>query len=191
METKKFKKIGRPRVVDRNKVLDAAEHLLVEGGIEALTMDNVAREAGITKGGVQYCFGNKYGLMRAIINRWSDIFDVKVNAYKQGSTDPRAHIAAHIKVTREGEQTDDSRFSAMMASLVPNSEQLEESRKWYSHQIDGLDMNDPADRMARVAFIASEGAFLLRSFNLFAFTESQWQEIYDDIEKLMAPEQKD
>ncbi|MFK4825588.1 TetR/AcrR family transcriptional regulator [Paenochrobactrum sp. BZR 588] len=189
METKKFKKIGRPRVVDRNKVLDAAEHLLVEGGIEALTMDNVAREAGITKGGVQYCFGNKYGLMRAIINRWSYIFDAKVSAYKQGATDPQSHVIAHIKATRDGEQMDDSRFSAMMASLVPNSEQLEESRKWYSSQLQGLDMSNPADRMARLAFIACEGAFLLRSFNLFAFTESQWQEIYDDIEVLMKSEE--
>ncbi|MGU3576022.1 TetR/AcrR family transcriptional regulator [Brucellaceae bacterium C25G] len=174
-------------MVDRNKVLDAAEHLLVEGGIEALTMDNVASAAGITKGGVQYCFGNKYGLMRAIINRWSNIFDAKVTAYKNGATDARSHVAAHIKITRHGEQLDDSRFSAMMASLVPNSEQLEESRKWYSQQISGLDMDNHADRMARLAFIASEGAFLLRSFNLLAFNEEQWQEIYDDIEKLMEP----
>lgn len=185
METKKFKKIGRPRAVDRNKVLNAAEQLLANGGIEALTMENVARAAGITKGGVQYCFGNKYGLMRAIINRWSDIFDMKVNAYKKGSPDPRDHIAAHIKVTREGEQADASRFSAMMASLIPNSEQLEESRKWYSNQISGLNIDNPIDRMARLAFIATEGAFLLRSFNLLALTETQWQEIYDDIESLM------
>ncbi len=185
MESKRLRKIGRPRIVDRNKVLDAAERLLVEGGIEVLTMDNVAGEAGITKGGVQYCFGNKDGLVRAIIKRWNGIFDAKVTALKEGTEDPVSHIAAHIRATRSGEQTADSRFSAMIASLVPNSEQLEETRKWYRSQFISLDMSKQADRMARLAFIAGEGAFLLRSFNLLDLTEEQWQEIFDDIESLI------
>lgn len=184
METKRLRKIGRPRSVDRNRVLDAAEHLLTEGGTEALTMDNVARVAGITKGGVQYCFGNKDGLVRAIINRWGRVFDAKVRALQKHAEDPVSHIGAHIQVTRESEETDDSRFSAMIASLVPNSDQLEETRKWYASQLSGLDMSQRRDRLARLAFIACEGAFLLRSFKLLNLTDAQWQEIFDDIEEL-------
>ncbi|MGQ3294545.1 MAG: TetR/AcrR family transcriptional regulator, partial [Shinella sp.] len=60
---------GRPRSIDRDKVLDAAESIVVESGAAGLSFEAVARAAGITKGGVQYCFGTKENLIRAMIER--------------------------------------------------------------------------------------------------------------------------
>ena len=62
---------GRPRSIDRDKVLDAAEGIVAAEGAAGLTFDAVARAAGITKGGVQYCFGTKDKLIEAMIDRWS------------------------------------------------------------------------------------------------------------------------
>jgi AcrR family transcriptional regulator len=45
--------MGRYQPVDRDKVLDAAEAILRTRGIAALTIDAVAKAAGISKGGVQ------------------------------------------------------------------------------------------------------------------------------------------
>lgn len=45
-------------------------------------------------------------------------------------------------------------------------------------------MDFPAE--AILAFIANEGAFLLRSFNLFELTQEEWQAIFRDIEELLA-----
>lgn len=44
---------GRPRTIDRDKVLDAAEAIVSRVGASGLTFEAVARAAGITKGGVQ------------------------------------------------------------------------------------------------------------------------------------------
>ncbi len=71
--------MGRPRSIDRDHVLDMAEKLVAEGGLAALTMDAVAQASGVTKGGVQYCFGNKDGLLKAMIGRWGDRFDAQVD----------------------------------------------------------------------------------------------------------------
>lgn len=188
MESAKSQKTGRPRTIDRNHVLDMAERIVVEGGIPALTMDAVALAAGVTKGGVQYCFGTKDGLMKAMIARWSDAFDADVSLQQQGGDDAISHIAAHIRVTRKSDAEDDSRFAAMMASLIPNSDYLNETRSWYRKQWDGLDVSTVEGRKARLAFIANEGAFLLRSFNFFSLSEEEWQSIFDDIEALL-PEQ--
>ncbi|NKB96509.1 TetR/AcrR family transcriptional regulator [Ochrobactrum intermedium] len=183
-------KTGRPRSIDRDHVLDMAEKLVEEGGILALTMDAVAQAAGVTKGGVQYCFGNKDGLMKAMIERLGDRFDDQVAARKRHKNDAISHIAAHIAVTRESDADDDSRFAAMMASLIPNSHYLEETRAWYRRQWDGLDVSTPEGRRARLAFIANEGAFWLRSFNLFELTQKEWQSIFDDIEELLGEHSK-
>ncbi len=177
--------MGRPRSIDRDHVLDMAEKIVAEGGIVALTMDAVAQASNVTKGGVQYCFGNKDGLMKAMIQRWGERFDVEVEKRKQGRKDALTHIAAHIRASRESDAEDDSRFAAMMASLTPNSEYLDETRLWYRKQWDGLDVSTPEGRKARLAFIANEGAFLLRSFSFFDLSEEEWQSIFDDIEGLL------
>lgn len=54
--------MGRRRTIDRDQLLDAAEAVIAREGAAGLTIDAVAKEMGITKGGVQYCFGTKDAL---------------------------------------------------------------------------------------------------------------------------------
>ncbi len=177
---------GRPRSIDREQLLDIAEKIVAQHGVAGLTMDALAKAAQITKGGVQYCFGNKEGLIQAMITRWSDQFDAQVAAAAKGKTDGLSHVRAHIQVTRHADVQDDSRFAAMLAALIPNSDQLDETRAWYAKQLQGLDFSSTQGRNARLAFIANEGAFLLRSFNFFDLSPAQWESVFEDIEGLLA-----
>ncbi|RZT92974.1 TetR family transcriptional regulator [Advenella incenata] len=187
MKDNKPQTAGRPRSIDREKLLDIAETIVAQHGVAGLTMDALARAANITKGGVQYCFGNKEGLIKAMIMRWSDHFDAEVAQAAGGNTDALAHVRAHIKVTREADVQDESRFAAMLAGLIPNSDQLADTRAWYARQLQGLDFSTEQGRNARLAFIANEGAFLLRSFNFFDLSPQEWQAVFGDIERLLEP----
>ncbi|WP_041710271.1 TetR/AcrR family transcriptional regulator [Advenella kashmirensis] len=185
MNQNKSQTVGRPRSIDREKLLELAEKIVAQHGVAGLTMDALAKAANITKGGVQYCFGNKEGLIKAMIMRWSDHFDAEVAQAAGDKTDAIAHVRAHIKVTREADVQDESRFAAMLAGLVPNSDQLAETRAWYARQLGGLDFSTAQGRNARLAFIANEGAFLLRSFNFFDLSPQEWQAVFGDIERLL------
>lgn len=44
--------MGRQRIIDREKVLEAAEEIVINQGATALTIDAVAKAMGISKGGV-------------------------------------------------------------------------------------------------------------------------------------------
>lgn len=57
--------MGRQRSIDRDKVLDIAEEIVATQGAAGLTIDAVAKAMGISKGGVQYCFGSKDALIDA------------------------------------------------------------------------------------------------------------------------------
>ena len=48
------------------KILDAATRLLAERGYKAVTLENVAAEAGVNKASIRYNFGNKAGLISAV-----------------------------------------------------------------------------------------------------------------------------
>jgi len=48
------------------RILAAATRLLADRGYEAVTLENVAAEAGVNKASIRYNFGNKAGLVMAI-----------------------------------------------------------------------------------------------------------------------------
>jgi AcrR family transcriptional regulator len=52
------------------KILAAARKLLIEGGYEAMTLENVAGEAGVNKASIRYNFGNKAGLVIAVLDAY-------------------------------------------------------------------------------------------------------------------------
>jgi AcrR family transcriptional regulator len=67
--------MGRQRSIDRDKVLDVAEEIVATQGAAGLTIDSVARAMGISKGGVQYCFGSKDAMIDAMFDRWGKAYE--------------------------------------------------------------------------------------------------------------------
>src|SRR5919107_5233449 len=52
---------------NRRRVLDAARRLYDAHGVDAVTMSDVAREAGVAKGTVFHRFGDRQGLAQALV----------------------------------------------------------------------------------------------------------------------------
>lgn len=54
-------------------------------------------------------------------------------------------------------------------------------RRWYEGRLGGLRADDDGTRRARLAFLATEGAFFLRSFRLLPMDRQEWDDIFADI----------
>ena len=52
------------------KILAAARRLLIDGGYGAMTLENVAAAAGVNKASIRYNFGNKAGLVIAVLDAY-------------------------------------------------------------------------------------------------------------------------
>ncbi len=62
--------MGKPAKINaRDKILDAAEHYVVKHGAGHLTLDAIAEEAGVSKGGLLYHFRSKDLLISGLIER--------------------------------------------------------------------------------------------------------------------------
>lgn len=173
--------VGRPRTIDRDKVLDAAEAVVTQTGAAGLSIDAVAKAAGITKGGVQYCFGTKEQMIQAMIRRWAEAFEKEVITLADSDPAPAAIIRAHIAASRPINKAEDSRAAVMMAALLQSPEQVTETRAWYNSRMAGIDPASPEGRRLRLAFLAAEGSFFLRAFDLIDFDEATWKSVFDDI----------
>ena len=53
----------------RDRLLDAAERVVVESGATHLTLDAVAKSAGVSKGGLLYHFPSKEALLEGMLSR--------------------------------------------------------------------------------------------------------------------------
>ena len=173
--------MGRQRTIDREKVLEAAEEIVIKQGATALTIDAVAKSMGISKGGVQYCFGNKEALIDAMFERWGHSYDEIFNQKIAEDNSPEGRVIAHMKATADHDKTSIAKGAALMASLLQTPEYLESTRKWYRERIANLDLSTERGKRARLLFLATEGAFTLRYFGLMDIDDEEWQEIFTDM----------
>ncbi|WP_433732883.1 TetR/AcrR family transcriptional regulator [Nocardia sp. CA-129566] len=60
---------GRPSTGVRESVVVAAQEILVEAGVARLTTKEVAKRAGVAESSIFYHFGDRMGLLQAVIQR--------------------------------------------------------------------------------------------------------------------------
>jgi AcrR family transcriptional regulator len=85
-----------PRPSSKERLLNAAAEVLLSEGAEALTLEAVARQAGVSKGGLFYHFPSKQALVAAMIERLTGAFD---RALAETGTEPGDFLRAYLQAT--------------------------------------------------------------------------------------------
>lgn len=173
--------MGRKKLIDRDAVLNAAEEILRTQGAAALTIDAVAKAMEITKGGVQYCFGNKEGMVKALLDRWCAEYEKKMQEVLGGKEDSESMIWGNLEVSQELSHTLDSKAASVLAVIYQSPNERKQLQEWYNEMLSGLDTRTERGRLARLAFYAGEGIFALRSLGLVQVSSEEWREILSDI----------
>ncbi|MDA4847145.1 TetR/AcrR family transcriptional regulator [Hoeflea poritis] len=176
--------MGRKKTIDREKVLDAAERVVREKGAPGLSIGAVAAKAGISKGGVQSCFGTRDALIDAMFKRWNGEFDDRISELSAGDETDIGDIRAFITAARSDMKEQQSRNAAMLLLLAQSEAHQIETRNWYRSRFDNLDYSSDKGRRLRMALLASEGAFMLSALGLTDFSDAEWDEIFRDITDL-------
>ncbi len=140
--------IRNPVIEARTRILQAAAKVIRQEGAMALTLDAVAKEAGVSKGGLLYHFPSKDALVRGLLEYQLDTFEQSLEA----SGLPFAE--AYVKLgSYDGSQ---GLLLGMMAALALNPSLLEVVRerwqRWYA-QI-------PQNPDVMVAMLATDGIFM-------------------------------
>ncbi|PZP69820.1 TetR/AcrR family transcriptional regulator [Methylorubrum populi] len=177
--------MGRPRSIDRDRVLDIAERIVRDDGATVLTFDAVCKAAGITKGGLQYCFGSKDDLLAAIAERWMRGFDAEVARHTPPDATNLERASAYVRASARVDEASQTKMAGMLVSLLQSPEHMEKARGWYAAWLERIDPGTEAGRRVRTAFLAAEGAFFLRGLGLIDLDQAGWDDVFDDILKLV------
>lgn len=177
--------MGRPRTVDRERLLQVAEEVASAGGAAGLSLGKVATAAGIPKATVQSVFGTREGLIEAMLERWIRDEAERFAANGGGQPSAKERVRAHV-LTTEAEPTDiSSRVAALFAVLASSGDQQPKiTADWYAGRIGSLEAETDDERRLRLAFLATEGAFFIRHLAGLEMSEAVWGSIFADIKRL-------
>jgi AcrR family transcriptional regulator len=139
-----------PRPSRRADLLDAAVAVIRRDGAQALTLDAVAAESGISKGGLLYHFATKRELVDGLVARWLDAFEADLE--RGGWT-----AGAYVRACDAGAAPDrrSSEFG-MLAALIAEPAVLEGIRARYEGWMDRL-LEDADPAGAWVVRLAADG----------------------------------
>lgn len=91
----------------RAKLLATARHAFQQTGYAATSMDDFTASAGLTRGALYHHFGDKKGLLAAVVEQIDDETDQRLNAISAQATDPwaafRDRCRAYLRMATEPE----------------------------------------------------------------------------------------
>ena len=91
--------------INRERILDAAQHLVIENGFAATSVDQVLRAAGTSKGAFFHHFDSKLDLARALTERYvtADIGQLRAALDATASVaDPAERVVAFVRHFEDG-----------------------------------------------------------------------------------------
>ena len=155
--------LTRKKEIDRDRILDAAEAVILESGGKSFTLDAVAERAGISKGGLVYSFATKDKLVYAALEREVAHFQEAVGRrLGSGPVGPVELVLAHIEEALEEDDAATQKAAFLVTALVHAPEMLEPVRRYYRALLDPLRSESGEVHQVRHALLAVEGIFLLR-----------------------------
>ena len=175
--------LGRKRSIDRDELMQAIERVARRSGISGLSIDAVAKEAGISKSSVVYDCDSKAGLLAAFTRHQMTLhraeFDT-VLARHLGQ--PNARLRAMIENFRTAPTDDDIAMAMLIsAGMGENAECREIMRDCMSEDADQVRVeagNKP--KMLR-ALLTLHGMAFLEFFGFHRFDDTIRNEILDEL----------
>lgn len=162
----------------KDRIVCAAEDVVIRDGVARLTLEAAALEAGVSKGGVLYHFPSRAALVAAMVDRFVVSFDADLDrcGAQGGNTGDfiRAYVEATLApMTAAGDLRERRLGSALLAGVASDPELLAPLRERFdawqaSVESDGL---DPA--IATMIRYAADGMWLCELFGLAPARDDQ------------------
>jgi AcrR family transcriptional regulator len=111
----------------RDRLLQATSHIIQTQGVERLTLDAVAKEAQVSKGGLLYHFASKEALVVGVIQYLMDDFDAAIDhelSQDQALNLPGRWLRAYVKATFNYKTLPISLITSLLLAVTSNPEEL-------------------------------------------------------------------
>lgn len=168
----------------REQILDAAQKVAIEKGAAKVSLDSVAKEAGLTKGGVLYNFPSKEalisGMLERLLGHHCPLVDER-RALLEGQPNPT--LQATLGVIRTMETVDKNIPMAILAAAAQNLELLQPMRDEIKTRYQQICSESTDPDHASLLWVAGEGLMLMDMLGLLPFDSTQKTRLLEGLEQ--------
>lgn len=179
--------MSRPRFIDQNDILNAAEAVVVRDGAARLTLDAVAVEAGISKASVIYDFKTKQALIKAVIERrvQEDLDHIEVEIERLGPVDDARVRGRIVAAGAEISEETNAVAVSLCSALAQDAEMRALLQQSTKEELEAIERGSSDPRRAIVAFLAVEGLRSFEFLGIHTWPEPKRTQVLRDIERLL------
>ncbi|HUO18998.1 MAG TPA: TetR/AcrR family transcriptional regulator [Steroidobacteraceae bacterium] len=160
----------------RERLLDAAERVVAEAGATHLTLDAVAKSAGVSKGGLLYHFPSKEALLEGMLSRHFHDVDAEVarRIASRGKKASRAdRLRERVSVLLESRPERPAVGAAMVAASADNPEHMSVCRAEYRKLLDEFARLPGGFERTALVLLAVQGLLLAELLHLSPYTPEE------------------
>lgn len=179
-------KSGEPT---RRALLDAANRIVQKHGVEHLTLELTAEEAGISKGGLLYHFRTKEALIKGMIQDYLDRFTADFNAAAQdgASAAPGRWTRAYLQTTYQDNQRNPSMSSGLLAAVATNPALLAPMQQTFGEWVNLLEKDGIDSTTAQIVRLAVDGLWMVELFGLAPPDPQTRQKVFAALNAMIDP----
>jgi AcrR family transcriptional regulator len=175
----------------RERALDAAIGIVREQGVARLTLDEAARQAGISKGGVLYHFPSKDALIKGMVAKLVCHFEAlpthHFEALPEGPNRwARANVMTFFDPTGP---SNDPVGGALLAALATNPALIEPLREVYVRSLSRIREESSDPLLAISACLALDGLWLQEVIGLKLFSTDDRESLKNRLMSLLFEEE--
>ena len=171
-----------PRPNSRDLILDAAAAVAIECGAARMTLDAVAENAGLSKGGLMYHFPTKEALLEAMVARLVERFEGSRAAVSDTLPESPTRLAkAYVIAALNHRDEPDHASAAYLAAAANDLELLSPVRETLRDRFtEFADTGDGFTRAA-IAALAVDGLWVLEMMRISPLTPEQRAQVAEGL----------
>jgi AcrR family transcriptional regulator len=149
----------------RNLLLSAANQVVLEQGAAQLTLDAVATDAGVSKGGLLYHFPSKDALIAGMIQHSIESFERRLEEVYTSLPDGHGRwLRAFVEASFEDDDISSNVFTAMLTAVANRPDLLQPLQSRLNQWMEKATEDGVPPEIAQLVIAATNGVWLERIF---------------------------
>lgn len=179
----------------QRRILEAVSRVVVREGVGDLTLEAVAAEAGVSKGGLLYHYPSKGALIRGLLEFFLESFERDITARRVGEGPgswTRAYIEASLADTgSEAAVTGEAGLNAgILAAIALDPSLLQPVRERYAVWQARLEADGVEPELATILALAADGLWMSELLGISHLDPGQRERVAEKMLRLVAGEEE-
>jgi|688.fasta_scaffold78260_2 AcrR family transcriptional regulator len=169
----------------KKTILNACIELIINDGLQKFSLNEVAKKAGVSKGGLLHHYPSKEELIKAIVRENFDTYlDSILRQIKSIKPHPGRTPSIYLQSTEEAiSENEEKLVSAILVASVYDKNLMKPFQEFYA-QIDTCIQEDGGNTMkSKMIIISIDAIWINQMLEVYIFSKNDWEKFSEEAKR--------